>query len=155
MKAKVLLLFLLISMIFNSCKKESSQEEESPPTESHYILKLRNKNNSEHVIQLFQTRSGNDFMDVEDKDWSENHLGIANFVAPDDSVYINFDQWQDSYVEYRLGVITPEGPIVNLDEQEGYTFGYYPHFGWPTKDTMELALTIVTDNTGFIYIRDY
>lgn len=125
------------------------------PNDKNYVLKLRNKNNSEHVIQMLQTRSGRDFMEVEGKEWSENHLGLATFIPPDDSIYINFNNYLNSYIEFRLGVITPEGNIVNLDEQEGYTFGQYQHFSWSSNDTTELALTIVTDNTGYIYIRDY
>lgn len=155
MKNTILHSFLIISLLVFSCKKDSTKHVQPQDEELHYTLKLRNKNNSEHVIQMFQTKSGRDFMDVEEKEWSENHLGLANFVPPDDSVYLNFDNWQDSYIQFRLGVITPEGNIVNLDEQEGYTFGFYNHFNWTANDTVELALTIVTDNTGYIYIRDY
>lgn len=151
---KPILLLLSFIVIIVSCKKETTEDIQSQEENKPFVIKLRNKTFSEHVIQKFETRCKNDHLD-EDGEWSDNHLNLGAFIVPNDSVYLSFQSFSGPYCEFRLGVITPEGFIVNLDEQEGYTFGNYPNFSWSHGDTLELALTIVTDNTGYIYIRDY
>lgn len=154
MKYSNLFIFLIPILFLISCQKDSNEETPVQEEKKPFVIKLKNKIYSEHVIQMFETRSALNYLEIEDQEWSQNHLHLGKVITPGDSLYLSFQEFNGSYCEYRMGVINPQGLIVNLDDQEGYTY-FYPSFSWSYGDTLEMALTIVTDNSGYIYIREY
>jgi len=155
MKKTVLFSILISALIIISCKKETVEESQSETELKPLVIKLKNSSYSKHYLLSFQTREMSFSKDSKDQEWSENHLGLLNIIKPADSTFVYFDIKKYTNFEYRIGIISEEGLIVDLDDQEGYIYTTYPNFNGSPGEHISLILTILTDNSGYIYLSDY
>lgn len=147
-------IFILPIMMMLSCKKEDTQEKvESYPPLVH--LNFHNHQDSDHFIYLIETRIYKKMGAGEDEEWSDNIIQPGQHIKPNDSTSFYLQMDRGAFCEFRFGVITNEGEVIKIYEQEGWYTPVNPYFSREKKDEIDFSVTARTANNGLIYIQDW
>lgn len=148
------LFFISASVFISSCKKDQPQEEvESYPPYIH--LSFHNHQDSQHYIYLIETRIIDQSGAYLDENWSENIVDPGQHISPHDSSSFYITMERNYRCEFRFGVITNEGQVIKIYEQEGWYTPVNPYFSREKKDEIDFSVTARTANNGLIYIQDW